>query len=151
MIQCEKDTAEFESVSSRFSSSSITKGTNTQEPNFMYVQFIKKILTRVKYSELDRKDMIDYLRCNYRHNSSIMKILDEFELKYQPEASISWYTKDTALYSLINEGLRTQNIDILYPIALLRSKSSSTACRTTWKSKGNRRRIQTLSWANDVY
>jgi hypothetical protein len=31
--------------------------TNTQEPNFIYAQLIKELLTKLEYSELDKKDM----------------------------------------------------------------------------------------------
>ncbi|CAF1432614.1 unnamed protein product [Didymodactylos carnosus] len=45
-----------------------------------------------------------------------LKHIEEFETQYQTLDAVKWYTKDTFVYKLINQALRTEDIDALYTL-----------------------------------
>ncbi|CAF0879609.1 unnamed protein product [Didymodactylos carnosus] len=57
--------------------------------------------------------MLDCCRYHYRNNPSQLRLIDEFDERYKSEHAISWYTRDSFLYRIINKALRTENIDAL--------------------------------------
>ncbi|CAF1597032.1 unnamed protein product, partial [Adineta steineri] len=83
---------------------------NQLEPTFMYTQIFKDILLNIKYGEQAIKQFIAYCRL---HDCGSTKNIDEFEKKYQPQLAIYWYTRPTFIFSMLNDGLRTMNADII--------------------------------------
>jgi tetratricopeptide (TPR) repeat protein len=45
--------------------------------------------------------------------------LDEFQKQYSPTNAVYWYTKNLFIYRLLNQAIRTRNIDILYTLKSL--------------------------------
>ncbi|CAF2996889.1 unnamed protein product [Rotaria sp. Silwood2] len=107
IIQYEHEIVQFDYVSANFNSNSIKSDKNNQEPNFMFAQLIKDIITNVEYSQRDYEDMINYLRSQYSDNNNILRIIDEFQSENKPKKFIFWYTKDSIFYKIINKGLCT--------------------------------------------
>ena len=60
------------------------------------------------------KDLIDEWRLVYRSNVAQTRFIDEFEATYDPANAISWYTRDTFLYKMVNMALRTENIVVVW-------------------------------------
>lgn len=60
-----------------------------------------------------KRDMVENCRMFYRHNLAQLATIDDFEKEYCSTDAISWYTKHSFIYKLINSALRAQNVDIL--------------------------------------
>jgi len=56
-------------------------------------------------------EMIDRFRIYYSSKNPVfLTKVDEFEKTYQPCDAIRWYTKDSIVYRLVNQALRTEDI-----------------------------------------
>ena len=49
----------------------------------------------------------------YRGNSEALKIIDQFERKYQSKDAVWWYSRQPFVYKLVNKALRTEDIEQL--------------------------------------
>ncbi|CAM4840682.1 unnamed protein product, partial [Rotaria magnacalcarata] len=87
---------------------------NQLEPNFMYSQLLKEILININYDEKVKKEFIQYciLHSNIL-NIKQMNIIDEFENDYEKHSPIWWYTRECFVYQMLNNALRTGNIETL--------------------------------------
>ena len=61
-----------------------------------------------------RQEMLDEHRSYYAGNSRQLSIIDEFERNYNSDDAIRWYTKSCFLFRLLNQTLRTENMEGLY-------------------------------------
>jgi hypothetical protein len=63
----------------------------------------------------------DNINAQYKLRSLInhLQIINEFKENYSLDKSIWWYKRETFLYRLLNESLRTQNIDLLFGLRFL--------------------------------
>jgi hypothetical protein len=57
--------------------------------------------------------MIDELRRASSDNDIFLKQINDFELNYNSNAAIQWYTKDSCLYRLVNRALRNEDIELI--------------------------------------
>lgn len=57
--------------------------------------------------------MYNRFRTLYRRDIKELEKIDEFENTYCPDDAIKWYTKDSFLYRIINQSLRTENTNEL--------------------------------------
>lgn len=90
-----------------------TKSTTNDNP-FIYCQLLKEtMLCNDDESDL-KKDMIEFCRFHYEDNSNEMNNIDKFEQEFIPEKAIWWYTRNTFITKVLNRGIRTQEIDLLY-------------------------------------
>ncbi|CAF1435087.1 unnamed protein product [Adineta steineri] len=83
---------------------------NQLEPTFMYTQLFKEILLNMKYNNQTIKDFITYCRQN-NFGSSVN--INLFEKEYRAQSAIWWYTYPSFIYSMLNDGLRTMDADII--------------------------------------
>ncbi|CAF4574882.1 unnamed protein product, partial [Didymodactylos carnosus] len=52
---------------------------------------------------------------NYRTNfAKELEKINDFRLNYSSDAAVSWYTRDSFVYRLLNKALRTTDIDIIF-------------------------------------
>lgn len=58
--------------------------------------------------------MLTVCRQYYRGNHSVLKMIDKFEKEYHADDCISWFTRETFIYRLINEALRRQDVEQLF-------------------------------------
>ena len=61
-----------------------------------------------------KEEILTKCREYYRGNLKEMKNIDEFGKTYQPDDAITWYTRDSFVYKLINKALRTEVVQVLY-------------------------------------
>jgi hypothetical protein len=72
-------------------------------------------LTRNDDREIEKQDFLNNCRSMYANNSVTLQTIDRFAQEYQSfEQSIGWYTRDSFVYRLINQALRSQNSDIIH-------------------------------------
>ncbi|CAF4259660.1 unnamed protein product, partial [Rotaria sordida] len=82
---------------------------------FIFQLFIETSLKVPEECDENAKDdMLIQCRSYYKNNQTEMDKIKDFEENYQPNLAISWYTKDTFLYRIINKALRTKNLSLIY-------------------------------------
>jgi tetratricopeptide (TPR) repeat protein len=81
--------------------------------SFMYTLVLKDILLTIPFDKLDFKEFIDCCRDSYANNETELKIIDELEHKYHKDKSIWWYTREGFLYRVLNQALRSMDIDVI--------------------------------------
>ena len=81
---------------------------------FIYHNLFLESLLRMKPTNKDKHELM--IRCYelYKNNPSELAVVHEFDHEYQSNKALWWYTRETFLFRLLNKGLRTQNIDLLF-------------------------------------
>lgn len=90
--------------------------------SFLWFQLFKSMLI---YSPKDpqedekeryesKKHMLQQCYRYYRHTSTELKNIAEFEINYTASQAIRWYTRDSFIYKLVNKALRTEDIEVLH-------------------------------------
>ena len=107
---------------------------NRQHPTFMYQQLLKDLLLNDHQSDRDsiaRKQMVEYCRQVYATQRTQLPIIEEFAIKFQPQLSFFWYTRECFLYEIVNKALRSSDPVALYKLRYfirhLHAQISSTA------------------------
>ncbi|CAF3027362.1 unnamed protein product [Rotaria sp. Silwood2] len=92
-----------------------SSSTNRDEldQSFMYSQLLKEIILDIPYDDKAKQEYVDFCRIQYANNHTQIKVINEFEEKYQPSSSIWWYTQARFIYSTLNEALRNQDTEIV--------------------------------------
>ncbi|CAF1156105.1 unnamed protein product, partial [Didymodactylos carnosus] len=82
--------------------------------SFLYFQLLIDILLQMKYSPKSKQELIDL--CNQQHKGYDKEpySLREFDQTYSSDQALFWYTLDSFLYRVLNQALRTQNVDLLF-------------------------------------
>ena len=80
------------------------------DQSFMYTQLLKDILLDTKYDEDSLKNFVNYCRKN---NFGESNNIDKFEREYHNHLPIWWYTSDSFLCPMLNQALRTQDIETI--------------------------------------
>ncbi|CAF1523343.1 unnamed protein product [Adineta ricciae] len=93
-----------------------TRNFKTEFPSFLWTQLLLEVLT---HSVDDRtnamNEMLDVCKQVYKTNQTQLNAIETFSNTYEPRRNaINWYTKDSFCYRILNEALRTENIDYLY-------------------------------------
>ena len=87
---------------------------------FIWLQLFKDILVKMSKTISSRErerameTMVDHCRTVYHDDPKNLRQIENFEKNYKPSEAISWYTQGGFLYRIINEALRTDDVDILY-------------------------------------
>ncbi|CAF1563637.1 unnamed protein product [Didymodactylos carnosus] len=64
--------------------------------------------------QLKKQEFLNDIRSRPEYRLSEEKLITEFEEEYNSDTAIKWYTRDGLFYRMINEGFRTENIDIMF-------------------------------------
>jgi tetratricopeptide (TPR) repeat protein len=109
--QCDQDSiaVSFVAVSEGASSPNLDE----LEPTFMYTQIFKEILLEIEFNEQSIHNFIQFLSQYYIGNTAKLNHISEFERDYSPHKSISWYTRESFIYEMLNRALRTLEADII--------------------------------------
>jgi tetratricopeptide (TPR) repeat protein len=81
---------------------------------FLWYQLLRDYLMTMPRNHNDKQIMIDQCRLHYRDNPTYLSYIDEFEQNYSSKDAIRWYTRTGFLYRLINQALRTEDIEPLF-------------------------------------
>lgn len=81
------------------------------EPTFIYTKILKEILLKMEFGPEYINKLVDYSRELYRHNKDELAIINEFQLHYNPQLSIWWYTRECFTYHMLNRALGTLDTD----------------------------------------
>ena len=97
-------------------SSSTSDRSDQQEAEFMYFQLLAELLVGLKHKQSAKNEFISSCRLQYHGNASELEKIEEFSRRYSKEHAVRWYTRDSFLYRILNNALRTQDIDILFKL-----------------------------------
>ena len=81
---------------------------------FTWYQLLLVVLQRLACLHNSKTDMIQECRAAYQNDPTEQEKIDKFEKDYRPARAIWWYTSDCFIYRLLNQALRTQDIDIIF-------------------------------------
>ena len=81
---------------------------------FLWHQMLLYVLKQMPHDEQAKQDMLNKCEDYYRFNKDELRKIDEFRKTYHHERAIEWYTDQCFLYKLLNQALRTEDIELLY-------------------------------------
>ncbi|CAF0724202.1 unnamed protein product, partial [Didymodactylos carnosus] len=81
---------------------------------FMWNQLLMDVLLRMPKSDESKMEMLTECESYYRDNAKELEKINDFRLNYSSDAAVSWYTRDSFVYRLLNKALRTRDIDIIF-------------------------------------
>ncbi|CAF1432879.1 unnamed protein product, partial [Didymodactylos carnosus] len=85
-----------------------------ESAEFLWYQLIRDYLINIPKTVNSQQEMIDKCRSYYRGNQSYLKYVNEFQETYKTNQNgIKWYTKTSFIYRLVNQALRTEDIEAL--------------------------------------
>ncbi|CAF1520363.1 unnamed protein product, partial [Didymodactylos carnosus] len=91
-----------------------TRDLSKDSGSFLFFQLFKDVLLEMPKTVQSKSDMIAKCRQYYRGNKKESENIRLFEETYKPSESIPWYTKESFLYKLVNQALRTEDVEALY-------------------------------------
>lgn len=103
--QCDRDSTSFEIINKN--------DLNQLEPTFMYTTLFKDIILEIKYEKNDLENLVNQCRIKYQGNKKELKIIKEFENKYQEHSPVWWYTRDCFTYNILNRSLGAFDVDMI--------------------------------------
>ncbi|CAF4967328.1 unnamed protein product, partial [Rotaria sp. Silwood1] len=92
---------------------SLQKLTN-ESAAFMWYRLILIVLRLIAKYGNSKCEMIAECRAAYHDNESIKMKIDDFEKNYNKTEALSWYSKDSFAFRLLNKALRTQNTEVIF-------------------------------------
>ncbi|CAF1636205.1 unnamed protein product [Adineta ricciae] len=92
-----------------------TRNLTKESASFIWHQLLKEVLQKMPSGDENAKEeMLKKCRLYYRDNKKVLKDIDEFARKYSKHDAVKWYTKNRFIFKLINEALRTEDVEVLY-------------------------------------
>ena len=86
----------------------------TEDPaSFMWLQLLVDVLQKMPIDQNANEEMLIACKEYCHGNEERLRILETFG-ESDPEDAIKWYTKESFLYRLLNEALRTEDTDTLH-------------------------------------
>ncbi|CAF1497392.1 unnamed protein product [Adineta steineri] len=104
--QCEQNAISISFVASN-------KKLDQLDPSFMYTQILKEILLTIDFEDKHFKEFITYCREAFGDDKNELKNINQLEKAYKNNTPIWWYTWDAFLYPMLNQSLRSMNVDII--------------------------------------
>ena len=80
---------------------------------FIHYLLLINVLLRMKTVESDKEKLVHLFQTTPPYNEDD-ETIDEFDQNYSPDKALWWYTRHAFVYQLLNECLRTQDIDRLF-------------------------------------
>jgi len=88
-----------------------TTGLNGQ---FVFSQVLIDCLLRLKYTQIDKTELVNLCKTEYEGNHNELNNLREFEEEYSSNKALWWYTRESFFYKTLNAALRTQDIHMIF-------------------------------------
>ncbi|CAF1168642.1 unnamed protein product [Adineta steineri] len=104
--QCEQNAISISFVASK-------KKLDQLDPSFMYSQILKEILLTINFEDKHMKEFITYCREVYEDDEHELKNVNQLQTTYKNKIPIWWYTWDAFLYRMLNQALRSMDVDII--------------------------------------
>lgn len=82
--------------------------------SFLWHQVLVYVLKQLPQDKQSKDDMLNQCRDYYQFNEIELQQIENFRNNYNPNEAITWYTKESFVYRLVNRALRTEDLDLLY-------------------------------------
>ncbi|CAF1292715.1 unnamed protein product [Didymodactylos carnosus] len=82
--------------------------------DFKWARLLIDTLIQLPPEPKAKLEMIETLRKHYHDNETQRKIIDEFDKNEKDESAVTWYTKETCIYKIVNRIFRQEQIDEIY-------------------------------------
>ena len=89
------------------------RSTSELNGEFVHLQVLIDHLLRLNSNCGDQKRLVLSCMKEYSRNDAQLAVIKEFEQNYSMESSLLWYTRDSFVYRMLNQALRTQNVNLL--------------------------------------
>ncbi|CAF1082145.1 unnamed protein product [Adineta steineri] len=106
VYQCEQDDIPISFVASN-------KKLDQLDPSFMYTQILKEILVTINFEDKHFKEFITHCRDIYADNEHDLHNIEKLEREYHDRRPIWWYTYQYFLCSMLNQALRSMDVDMI--------------------------------------
>ncbi|CAF3838795.1 unnamed protein product [Rotaria sp. Silwood1] len=113
---CTENTTKFNIFTSPTESGKSSKDLTKQAAKFMWFQYMLEILLCVPEPNAAKQELIEFCRLCYVNDQIEQDKITDFELNYQSDEAIKWYTRDSFLFRMVNKVLRAENIDYIYKL-----------------------------------
>lgn len=80
---------------------------------YVYCQLLLDGLIKMEPKPEEKEKLIAICQRQYKGNKIELECLERFKTEYKAEDAISWYTKESFVYRMLNKALRVQNIELL--------------------------------------
>ncbi|CAF1403633.1 unnamed protein product [Adineta steineri] len=104
--QCEQNAISISFVASE-------KEFDQLDSTFIYTQILKEILLTIKFEDEHFKEFIAYCRGIYEDDENELKNVNQLQTTYKDNTPIWWYTRNAFLYSMLNQALRSMDVDMI--------------------------------------
>ncbi|CAF1370027.1 unnamed protein product [Adineta steineri] len=104
--QCEQNATSISFVASN-------KKLDQLDPSFMYSQILKEILLTITFEDKHFEEFISYCRKIYEDDEHELKNVNQLQTTYKNKIPIWWYTWDAFLYRMLNQALRSMDVDMI--------------------------------------
>ncbi|CAF4301144.1 unnamed protein product, partial [Adineta steineri] len=104
--QCEQNAISISFVASG-------KKLDQLDPTFMYTQILKEILLSINFEDKHMEEFITYCREVYDDDENELKNVNQLQTTYKNNIPIWWYTWNAFLYRMLNQALRSMDVDII--------------------------------------
>ena len=83
------------------------------DQSFMYTQILKEILLTIDFDQQSIHDFTVHCRDKFADKTLELHSIDELEKEYHQHTPIWWYTYECFLYAMLNQALRTMEVDTI--------------------------------------
>lgn len=98
------------SASGQHQNEKTTNDKSTDESGTWFLGFID-IICHLPYPDNYFSLFTDVLKEYYAENEAEIRMIENFKISYKPHEALSWYTRPTFLYRIMNKGLRQHKIE----------------------------------------
>jgi tetratricopeptide (TPR) repeat protein len=120
------------------------KDLSKESAEFLWFQLFNHVILRLPRNKQAKQQMINVCRQYYRGNTKELRLIDEFEREYRSEEAIRWYSKQSFVYKLVNQALRSGDIDQLHVFRFYIGDLSESLAREHEKVLSSKKRVFTV-------
>ncbi|CAF0725557.1 unnamed protein product [Adineta steineri] len=99
------------SIFSRHGEQIFIRHLSKENKQFIAFQLLLDFILRLEQTFYAKQEFLQFSRSKYENNPAQLKEIDDFERNYRPKDAVTWFSKDSFLYRLLNESLRIESID----------------------------------------
>ncbi|CAF4659100.1 unnamed protein product [Rotaria sp. Silwood2] len=81
---------------------------------FIFNSVLLDILKRMSADEYAKQQLIDTCEKYYCNSKYDLNMIEHFRATFKPEDAIKWYTTNCFLFRLLNQALRTEDVNLLF-------------------------------------
>ena len=89
-----------------------------QDAKYYWYQSIMDVLLLIADKCNPRKELVDECRRIYENDAVELRHINDFEQYYNQDNAIYWYTKPCFAFRLLNQALRTQDMEVIFHFRL---------------------------------